>query len=102
MLLLSLLFLFPCQHGPWCDARTIEFDASETATSYTLYWKANNGVYCPKNGPGSCWAATVDLCPATCTYPCRDSCAVYIRQPSPGNIIYYSLTASNAAGESGH
>ena len=96
-LLFSLLFLFPCSHGPQCDARTITWDSSPTATNYTLYWKSNSAIQNP-----DFWQTTIDTCPATCTAPCRESCQVYVRHPSSGNIIYFSLTASNAAGESGH
>ena len=110
LVLFSLLFLFACQHGPQCDSRVIEWDASWYATSYTLYWKSNSAIQNP-----DFWQATVDICPATCIMPgailnpedpCwpdfRESCVVHIRHPSSGNIIYFSLTASNAAGESGH
>ena len=94
--LLSLLFLFACQHGPLCDSRTITFDASPGATSYTLYWATNNGCR------ARVWQPTVDVCLATCVAPCRESCVVHVRHPSEGNWACFSLTASNAFGESGH
>lgn len=124
-LILSAGFLFPCHHGPLCDARTITFDASAGADFYTLYWKTSESTD---------WAATVDSCPSTCPesgmtaippqcevwapypyqdncivwgdaeyVPCRESCMVYIVHPqTPGEVVYFSLTASNAGGEGGH
>jgi hypothetical protein len=85
--------LFPCIHGGICDERTITFDSSDTANYYTLHWK--QALDLP-------WQPSVEICPATCT-DCRQSCQVYIHHPeNPQEIVFFSLTATNEAGESEH
>ena len=111
-LVVLFIFLFPCQHGPLCDQRTITWDPSvlpdgshdTSVLEYRLYWGSNTLGPIDEDGFPFAAQMTIDTCPATCSVPapaCRESCVVYIRHPSPGNIIFFSLVAVNSAGEGG-
>lgn len=89
MMLFAALVLFACQHGPFCDARTISFDPVTGASSYRVYWKTN----APQ--PGNPWQPTVDDCPGS-------PCVIEVRHPSPGNIVFISVIAVDGATEGEH